>query len=241
MNGNGNGNSKGNVGLLYGIIIAIILGAIIGGFVPGFAEHTHILGDIFLTVLMMIVVPLVIFSMVVGITNLGDIRNLGSIGGRTVLYYMATTGISVIIGMILVNIIAPGKGLSSGQEEELTNTNYTLSGDGNLTVTLTEGVIKGDYTDKYIITLTDQNVMGKIKAVDGEAAIDDKTATVESWASLSAEVEYLTAESGNKLMVRDNQLIDMTLQLSGTGVEIALPKLSNVKAKEDRTMVQTHC
>ncbi len=239
MNGNGNGNSKGNVGLLYGIIIAIILGAIIGGFVPGFAEHTHILGDIFLTVLMMIVVPLVIFSMVVGITNLGDIRNLGSIGGRTVLYYMATTGISVIIGMILVNIIAPGKGLSSGQEEELTNTNYTLSGDGNLTVTLTEGVIKGDYTDKYIITLTDQNVMGKIKAVDGEAAIDDKTATVESWASLSAEVEYLTAESGNKLMVRDNQLIDMTLQLSGTGVEIALPKLSNVKAKEDRTMVQT--
>ena len=127
------------LGILYGIIIAIILGAIIGGFVPGFAEHTHILGDIFLTLLRMIVVPLVIFSMVVGITNLGDIRNLGSIGGRTVLYYMATTGISVIIGMILVNIIAPGKGLRSGQEEELTNTNYTLSGDGNLTVTLTEG------------------------------------------------------------------------------------------------------
>ena len=89
---NENGNAKGNLGLLYGIIIAIILGGLIGGFAPDFAESTHILGDIFLTLLKMIVVPLVIFSMVVGITNLGDIRNLGSIGGRTVLYYMATTG-----------------------------------------------------------------------------------------------------------------------------------------------------
>ena len=238
MNGNGNGNSKGNLGLLYGIIIAIILGTLVGGLVPDFAEHTKTLGDIFLTLLRMIVVPLVIFSMVVGITNLGDIRNLGSIGGRTVLYYMATTGISVIIGMILVNIIAPGKGLSSGQEEELTNTNYTLS-DDNLTVTLTDGSIKGDYTDKYVITLTDQNVMGEIESVDGEAAIDEKTVTVKSWKSLSADVEYLNAESGNKLMVRGNQLIDMTLQPSGNGVEIALPKLSEVKAKEDRTMVQT--
>ena len=91
MNQNGNGTSKSELGLLYGIIIAIILGAFIGGVFPDYAKHTHILGDIFLALLRMIVVPLVIFSMVVGITNLGDIRNLGPIGGRTVLYYMATT------------------------------------------------------------------------------------------------------------------------------------------------------
>ena len=111
-----NGNSESNFGLLIGIVIAIVVGALVGGFFPGFAEHTHILGDIFLTLLKMVVVPLVIFSTVVGITNLGDIRNLGSIGGRTVLYYMATTAISVIIGMILVNIIAPGKGIELSKE-----------------------------------------------------------------------------------------------------------------------------
>ena len=174
-----NGNGKSNLGLLYGIVIAIILGAIIGGFAPSFAEHTHVLGDIFLTLLKMVVVPLVVFSMVVGITNLGDIRNLGSIGGRTVLYYMATTGISVIIGMLLVNLISPGTGLSSGDEEELTDTNYTLSGTDNLTVTLTGGQIKGDYSEKYVLTLTDQNIMGSIKSIDDNAVI------VDSWESLS--------------------------------------------------------
>lgn len=226
---NGNGNGKNELGILYGIIIAIILGALIGGFAPDFAEHTHILGDIFLTLLKMIVVPLVIFSMVVGITNLGDIRNLGSIGGRTVLYYMATTGISVLIGMILVNIITPGKGLSSG--EELTDANYTLS-NGNLTVTL-DGQVTGNYTDKYVITLDDQNVVSEIKSIDGN------TITVDRWQVLSDDVEYITAESGNLLMVTDKQFADLDLAETGTGVKISLPIASRVKGKEKRTMVGT--
>ena len=228
---NENGNMKGNLGLLYGIIIAIILGGLIGGLAPDFAESTHILGDIFLTLLKMIVVPLVIFSMVVGITNLGDIRNLGTIGGRTVLYYMATTGISVIIGMILVNLISPGSGLSG--EEELTNSNYTLGGTDNLTVTLTDGDVTGDYTNKYVITLTDQNVMGNINTIEGN------TITVGGWQLLSDDVEYLVAESGKLLMVSDNQLIDMTLRDSGTGVKISLPIASRVKGKENRSMTAT--
>lgn len=227
---NENRNGKNELGILYGIIIAIILGALIGGLFPDFAEHTHILGDIFLTMLRMIVVPLVIFSMVVGITNLGDIRNLGSIGGRTVLYYMATTGISVVIGMILVNIIAPGKGLSSG--EELTNANYTLSGDGNLTVTL-DSQVTGNYTDKYVITLADQNVMGEIKSIDGD------TVSVDRWQVLSDDVEYIVAESGNLLMVTDKQFSDLDMLSNGTGVKISLPVASEIKGKEKRTMVGT--
>ena len=140
---NNNGHSESNFGLLIGIVIAIVAGAFIGGFAPGFAKHTQVLGDIFLTLLKMVVVPLVIFSMVVGITNLGDIRNLGSIGGRTVLYYMATTAISVIIGMILVNIIAPGKGIELSKEgDEYPQLTYTLSGENNLNVTLPEGADK---------------------------------------------------------------------------------------------------
>ena len=54
---NGNGNGKNELGILYGIIIAIILGTLIGGFAPGFAKHTEVLGEIFLTLLRMIVVP----------------------------------------------------------------------------------------------------------------------------------------------------------------------------------------
>lgn len=106
----GNGGQR----ILIGIVIAIIVGLIVGGWVPNFAAKTILLGNIFLNALKMIVVPLVMFSMIVGITGLGDIRNLGPIGGRTVLYYMATTGLSVLIGIILVNIIQPGKGMGAG-------------------------------------------------------------------------------------------------------------------------------
>ena len=230
---NGNGNGKNELGILYGIIIAIILGTLIGGFTPGFAKHTEVLGEIFLTLLRMIVVPLVIFSMVVGITNLGDIRNLGSIGGRTVLYYMATTAISVIIGMILVNIIAPGKGLGLSKEgDQYPELSYSLSGEGNLAIMLPEGQIKENYTDKFVITLTDQNVVGEIESIDGN------TVTVEKWEDLSGSVEYIKAESGNSL-VFPSQFSGLTLKQSGTGITFALPIASDVEGKEDRDMLAT--
>ncbi|MEC8893492.1 MAG: cation:dicarboxylase symporter family transporter, partial [Candidatus Poribacteria bacterium] len=108
----GNGESTS---ILIGIVVAIILGIIIGGYAPEFAKHFDILGQIFLNSLKMIVVPLVVLSMIVGITGLGDIRNIGTIGGRTVLYYMATTAVSVIIGIIVVNIVRPGVGISTGE------------------------------------------------------------------------------------------------------------------------------
>jgi Na+/H+-dicarboxylate symporter len=231
---NNNGNSESNFGLLIGIVIAIVVGALVGGFLPGFAKHTHILGDIFLTLLKMVVVPLVIFSMVVGITNLGDIRSLGSIGGRTVLYYMATTAISVIIGMILVNIISPGKGIDLSEEgDKYPQLTYTLSGENNLTVTLQEDQIKEGYTNKFIITLVDQNLVGEIDSVEGNQV------NVANWQDLSGEIDYIITESGKTLMIAENQFTNLKVEPSGTGVDIALPKVSEVKGKEDRTMGQT--
>ena len=127
MNQNGSEQNQGEgPGILIGIVVAIIVGTIIGGVVPTFAVKFTFLGDIFLNSLKMMVVPLVILSMIVGITGLGDIRNLGSIGGRTVGYYMTTTAISVILGVILVNIIRPGVGISSGEEHP--DYAYTVNG-----------------------------------------------------------------------------------------------------------------
>lgn len=231
---NHNGNSESNFGLLIGIVIAIFFGALVGGFAPNVAIHTEVLGDIFLTLLKMVVVPLVIFSMVVGITNLGDIRNLGSIGGRTVLYYMATTAISVIIGMILVNIIAPGKGIELSKEgDKYPDLSYTLSGENNLTITLPEEQIKEDYSDKFIITLVDQNLVGEIET------IEDNQVTVANWQDLSGKIDHIITESGKTLMIAENQFTDLKVAPDGTGIEIALPKVSEVKGKEDRTMLQT--
>ncbi len=68
-------------------------------------------GDIFIRLLRMMIVPLVFASIFMAVINLGDIRELGKIGGKTVGYYMATTALAVLLGLVLVNIIHPGKGI----------------------------------------------------------------------------------------------------------------------------------
>ena len=226
MNENEN-KPKVSLGLLYGIVIAIVAGALIGGFAPDFAIHTTIFGEIFLNLLKMIVVPLVILSMVVGITNLGDIRNIGTIGGRTVMYYIATTGISVIIGIILVNIIAPGKGLSQGEERP--DLSYTLSGTEKHTMQM-DGQFLRTYNNKYIITLIDQNVRGEVESIDGA------TITVKSWQLLSEEAQYVTTDTGERLLFIQGSPTKIELQDSGSGVNIDLPIATRMSDKTERTM-----
>ena len=80
--------------ILIGIIVGMLLGILIGGALPNVAIELKFLGDIFLHALFMMVIPLVMTSMIVGVTNLGDVRKIGGIGGRTILYYMTTTGMA---------------------------------------------------------------------------------------------------------------------------------------------------
>ena len=93
------------------IIIAIVLGIIIGLAFPQFAQKLQIIGDLFIKLLKMIIVPLILASMVTGIISIGSSGGLGRIGLRTVTYYLATTVLAVTVGLILVNLISPGSGV----------------------------------------------------------------------------------------------------------------------------------
>jgi len=97
------------------ILIAMIAGAVLGVlgglWLSDFMLGIAFLGTLFLNALRMVVVPLVVASMIVGVTSLGDVRTIGRTGGKTLLYYLATTGLSVAVGLFLVNIISPGSGL----------------------------------------------------------------------------------------------------------------------------------
>lgn len=223
--------------ILIGIIIAIIVGILVGGWLPNLAVKFRILGDMFLNSLMMIVVPLVIFSMIVGITGLGDIRKIGSIGKRTVIYYMVTTGISVLIGIILVNIVQPGKGISAGEKHSAFS--YTIATENNRTVTLTNATWdKTNYNEKYLLVLQDQKVQGTIEL------ISENSVTVRLWEpQLSEDVIYITAEDGTRLPFHrvDGQLVSAEPELgpSGTGVEITLSIAQRLRGKEEKDMVNT--
>ncbi len=97
--------------ILIGMIAGAILGALGGYYLPGVFHQLAFLGHMFLNALKMIVVPLIVASMIVGVTSLGDVSRLGRTTGKTLLYYLVTTGFSVVIGLVMVNLIHPGVGI----------------------------------------------------------------------------------------------------------------------------------
>ena len=98
------------------ILIAIISGVAAGLLLGEKAKHLKIVGDLFIRLLRMIIIPLIMASMVAGVVSIGNIRNLGKIGLRTFVYYMATTLLAVSVGLILVNVLKPGAGVELGME-----------------------------------------------------------------------------------------------------------------------------
>jgi len=102
-------NSKGHGSLTLFIIGAIVAAILFGWLAPGIAVKFKVGGKIFLNLLMMMVVPLVIMSVMSGILGLGDVRKLGKPGGFAVGYYMCTTVLAVVTGLIVVNLIKPGE------------------------------------------------------------------------------------------------------------------------------------
>ena len=103
---------QGNI-ILVGMIAGAIIGAAGGYYLGDFFINISFLGELFLKALKMIVIPLIVSSMIVGVTSLGDVSKLGRTTGKTLLFYLVTTGFSVLAGLILVNIIRPGDGMES--------------------------------------------------------------------------------------------------------------------------------
>lgn len=228
------GSSAHGKGLLLGIVAAIVLGVMLGGWAPKLAVHTAVLGEIFLRSLMMIVVPLVMLSMIVGITGLGDIRRLGSIGWRTVAFYMVTTALSVLVGLILVNVIQPGKGLSPGEKH--LKASYTIDSKDHRTVTLGKKWERSrfqEYKGKYAVFLKDQKVWGVV------SGITEKTVTVRFWERLDNKgVTYIKGSDGTRFPFRrvKGRLVsaEPQVKLSGTGVSIGLAIADKIRGKEGK-------
>ena len=93
------------------IAVAIVVAVLLAVFAPGFAMQFELGGEIFLNLLTMMVVPLVMASVMSGIIGLGDIRKLGRPGSLAVTYYLMTTVLAVIVGLLMVNFIQPGVGV----------------------------------------------------------------------------------------------------------------------------------
>ncbi|SMP45414.1 Na+/H+-dicarboxylate symporter [Desulfonatronum zhilinae] len=97
------------------ILIGLIAGVVVGLFMQGLQDvavsYIKPFGDLFIRLIMMIIVPLVFSSLVVGAASTGDVKKLSRMGSKTIAFYLATTAFAVTMGVLLANIFKPGKGL----------------------------------------------------------------------------------------------------------------------------------
>ena len=109
--------------ILIGLVAGTILGAVANVSQIEALRQALIflepLGTAFIRLLTMIVIPLVIASLLVGAASLGDIRKLGRIGGKTFAYYMVTTALAVVVGLVISNLVQPGARVDPSTRDRL--------------------------------------------------------------------------------------------------------------------------
>jgi Na+/H+-dicarboxylate symporter len=112
-------HNKIAIGLLAGVGIGVVTNLF--GVEPLRQIITFIgpVGPAWIRLIMMIVVPLVMASLIVGTASLGDIARLGRVGGKTITFYLATTTIAITIGLVLSNIVRPGRGVDEATQAQL--------------------------------------------------------------------------------------------------------------------------
>ncbi|MAV42434.1 MAG: dicarboxylate/amino acid:cation symporter [Flavobacteriaceae bacterium] len=115
------------IGMLSGVLFGVLMLNINGGdlFVNNWIKP---LGTIFVKLLKLIAIPLILASLIKGISDLKDISKFKTIGSKTIFTYIITTVVAISIGLVLVNVINPGSGISSETVERLTSTYSESSG-----------------------------------------------------------------------------------------------------------------
>jgi proton glutamate symport protein len=101
------------------ILIALILAVFFGIYFKEHIGYVAWMGEVFLRGLKMIIIPLIFSSIVSGVTNIGNADNIGRLGFRTITYYITTSTLAILVGLILVNIFKPGIGADLNLSQEI--------------------------------------------------------------------------------------------------------------------------
>src|ERR1700691_6790671 len=93
--------------LYFRVVLGIVLGVVRGVFFPHAAESMKPLGDGFIKLIRMTIGPIVFFTVVVGIAGIGDMRKLGRVGLKALLYFEVVTTAALLLGLMVVTIVQP--------------------------------------------------------------------------------------------------------------------------------------
>jgi len=104
------------------VLIGMFLGILLGWLFPSFASAAKLISDTFINMIRMIIAPVIFCSIVTGIAGAGSMKKVGRVGVKALVYFEIVSSLALVIGLIVANLIKPGRGVShnSGQSNQVT-------------------------------------------------------------------------------------------------------------------------
>ena len=114
--------------LTFQVLVAVSLGILLGVVAPDTAKSLKPLGDTFINLVKMVITPIIFLTIVHGIASMADLRRLGRVGGKALLYFELVSTLALAIGLIIVNVTKPGAGLDISTMQLGDVSKYTAAG-----------------------------------------------------------------------------------------------------------------
>ncbi|MGD8777457.1 MAG: dicarboxylate/amino acid:cation symporter [Ignavibacteria bacterium] len=135
------------------ILIALFLGILYGIFLKDYVYLVSWMGDVFLRGLRMVIVPLILSSIISGVTNIGEAKNLGRLGLKTFAYYVTTSLFAIVTGLILVNIFQPGVGADLGLSQKVEGLDAARQSFGDTLLNIVPTNIFAAFTEGQMLSI----------------------------------------------------------------------------------------
>lgn len=103
--------------LTFQVLFAILLGIIVGMLFPHFAPTAKLISQTFINMISMLIAPIIFFTIVLGIAQMGDMKKVGRVGGKALLYFEIVTTLAIAIGLLVSNILKPGIGFNASAQQ----------------------------------------------------------------------------------------------------------------------------
>src|SRR5215510_8501255 len=94
------------------VLTAIVIGVLLGHFYPHLGEAMKPLGDLFIKMIKMLIAPIIFCTVVHGIASMEDMKKVGRVGLKALIYFEAVTTLALIVGLLVVSILQPGAGMA---------------------------------------------------------------------------------------------------------------------------------
>ena len=136
--------------LTFRVLVAVALGVALGIIDPSLAKAMRPLGDIFIRLVKMVIGPIIFLTVVLGISNIADIRKIGRVGGKAFLYFEIVTTFALGIGLTVVNITRPGAGLDVSAIPRGDISSYAAQGKSMKFVDFVTHIVPESVSDSFV-------------------------------------------------------------------------------------------